>query len=110
MVDLDETLIFRTKRAARWLTRDERVAIALFKRKGVRVPVLMRVFKCSKNTIYYKRVIPRLKNGEQLDVTAEAEKVIRKLGVVEAWRQFVTPEMIEAVNRENSLELKRRAK
>ena len=107
-VELDETLIFRAKRAPRWLTREERVAISLLKRKGVRVPVLMRVFGCSKNTIYYKRLSSRL-TGEKLDVTAETAALIRDIGVDEAWRQFITPAMIEGVNRENKLEAARRA-
>ena len=53
---LDETLVHKTKRAPResTLTDNECVALNLFWRKNVRVPILAKVFKVSKNTIYYR--------------------------------------------------------
>ena len=50
-VQLDEDLIYRTKRRARenGLTPEERIAINLLWRKKVRVPVLAKCFGVSKN-------------------------------------------------------------
>ena len=54
-VQLDETLIAQARRAPRHdgLSLGERIALNLLWRKKVRVPVLAKVFQCSKNTIYY---------------------------------------------------------
>ena len=51
---LDPALLAKARRAPRrdGLTFEERMALNLFWRKDVRVPVLVRVFQCSKNTIY----------------------------------------------------------
>ena len=112
-VELDETLIYRTKRRGRddGLTDDERVAINLFWRRGVRVPILARTFRVSKNTIYYKSLTGEADSyptTNRSNSAAETNALIERLGEREAWRQFVTPEMIEAVNAEMALEAKRR--
>ena len=53
--ELDEGLVHQAKRAPRrdGLTESERIALNLFWRKDVRVPILAQVFQCSKNTVYY---------------------------------------------------------
>ena len=54
MIELDKTLLAQARRAPRQdsLSLDERIALNLFWRLNVRVPVLAHVFHCSKNTIY----------------------------------------------------------
>jgi hypothetical protein len=98
----DPILLFRAKRRGQHLTRDQRVALDLLKRRGVSIPVLMKVFNCSRTIIYYKRK-RNLTGKSKVDVTGEAQAMIRKLGVEGAWQQFVTKEMIDAVDRENKL-------
>lgn len=55
-VALDRSLMMRVKRKPREdvLTFDECVALNLFWRKGVPVPILAKAFHASKNTIYYR--------------------------------------------------------
>jgi hypothetical protein len=114
-VQLDETLIYRTKRRARedGLTPDERIAINLLWRKKVRVPVLAKVFKVSKNTIYYKALTgtaDSCPNSNRSNSAKETNEVIERLGPDAAWSQFVTDKMVKAVNDENRREADRRKK
>lgn len=99
-VQLDEDLIYRTRRRGRKLTPDERIAINLFNRKGVRVIVIARAFDVSKNTIYYN----------VLNEPDQADALIKRLGGVDkALKKFATDEQIEAINRENQAEADARA-
>jgi hypothetical protein len=110
---LDETLIYRAKRRARddGLSVDERVAINLFRRRGVRVPTLAAAFEVSKNTIYYKCLTGRADSYPGSPDRNEADAtnaLIDKLGVKEAWDKFVSDEMINRVNAQLALEIKAR--
>ena len=112
-VQLDETLIYQTKRRVNenGLTPEERIAINLFWRKKVRVSVLAKVFSVSKNTIYYKALTgtaDSYPNTNRSNSAIEANAVIERLGPEEAWRQFVTDKMVKAVNDENRREAARR--
>jgi hypothetical protein len=112
-VTLDESLIYRAKRRARedGLTPEERIALNLFWRKGVRVPILAKVFRCSKNTCYYKSLTGEADsypNSNRSNSAAETNALIDSLGVDEAWRRFVTDDMVAAVNAEMALEVERR--
>jgi hypothetical protein len=80
-IQLDENLLRQARRSPRHdtLSENERIALNLFWRKGVRVPVLAKVFQCSKNTIYYNCL-----TGEK-----------------EAWSRYVTDGMVRAVNAAN---------
>ena len=112
-VQLDEDLIYRTKRRARedGLTPEDRIAVNLFWRKKVKVAVLAKVFGVSRNTIYYKALTgtaDSYPNTNRSNSAIEANAVIERLGPDEAWRQFVTDKMIRAVNDENRREAARR--
>ena len=54
--EINETLIYKTKRKPRedGLTDDECIALNLFWRKHIKVPILAKVFRVSKNTVYYR--------------------------------------------------------
>ena len=115
MTKLDETLIYRTKRRRRpdGLSDDERVAINLLWRKGVRVPILAEVFNVSKNTIYYKALTgtadsypTSIRSNSAADTNAQIER----LGVKEAERRFLTNEIKQQVNAALARELERRQK
>jgi hypothetical protein len=116
MIEIDQTLLYRTKRRARGdgLTPEERVALNLLwnNNKGVRVPILAKAFRIGKNTIYYK-ALTRSRNSYPTstgsDPAAETRAVVERLGYDEAYRRFVTPEMIAAVNQEMALEAQRRS-
>lgn len=110
---LDETLIFETRRRVRkdGLTPEARIAINLFWRRGVRVPILGKVFKTSKNTIYYRCLTggaDSYPNSDQFNPAAETNATIERLGEEEAYKRFVTPKMIKAVNDEMAREAEKR--
>jgi hypothetical protein len=94
--------MYLTKRRARGdgLTPRERIAINLFWRRGVKVPVLARVFGVSKNTIYYKcltGMADSYPNGAS-NLAEETNELIESMGEAKAYEKYVTPKMIRAVN------------
>jgi hypothetical protein len=110
-----KTLLYRTKRRARkdGLTAEERVAINVFWREGVRIPILAKVFKVSKNTIYYKALTGEADsypNSNRSNSAKETNELIESLGVEEARRQFITERMQLAVEAEMAREAKRRTR
>jgi hypothetical protein len=110
-----KTLLYRTKRRARkdGLTADERVAINVFWREGVRIPILAKVFKVSKNTIYYKALTGEADsypNSNRSNSAKETNELIESLGVEEARKQFITEKMQLAVEAEMAREAKRRTR
>jgi hypothetical protein len=109
------TLLYRTKRRGRkdGLTPEERVAINIFWREGVRIPILARVFKVSKNTIYYKALTGEADsypNSNRSNSAKETNELIESLGLEEARAQFITERMQLAVEAEMAREAKRRAR
>ena len=106
-VQLNETLIQRASRAPRYdeLAMNERIAMNLFWRKGVRVKVLAQVFNCARNTIYYSC----LTGGGAYPARGTADKInkyVDRVGVQKAWDENVTDEMIRAVNAANKALIK----
>ena len=114
-VALDQSLIFRTKRKARkdGLTADQRMAIHWFWLEGVKVPIIARVFKVSKNTIYYKALTgeadsyPTTKHSNS---AAETKALFDSLGKDEVRTKFVTDAQVAAINREMAREAHRMAR
>jgi hypothetical protein len=109
------TLIYRTKRRSRddGLTPEERIAINVFWRDGVRIPILAKVFKVSKNTIYYKALTgdaDSYPNSNRTNLAEETNALIERLGIEEARAQFVTERMQRAVEDEMAREAKRRTR
>lgn len=107
------SLLYRTKRRARkdGLTPDERVAINVFWREGVRVPVLAKVFKVSKNTIYYKALTGEADsypNSNRSNSAKETNELIESLGLEKAREQFITDKMQHAVEAEMAREAAKR--
>jgi hypothetical protein len=103
-IQLNEDLMYLTKRRARGdgLKPRERIAINLFWRKGVKVPVLARAFNVSKNTIYYKCLTGLASSypSGMSNLAEETNDLIERLGAEEAYKKYVTPKMIKAVNDE----------
>jgi hypothetical protein len=103
-IQLNEDLMYLTKRRARGdgLKPRERIAINLFWRRGVKVPVLARAFNVSKNTIYYKCLTGLASSypSGMSNLAEETNDLIERLGVEEAYKRYVTPKMIKAVNEE----------
>ena len=111
--ELDETLIYKTKRKPRedGLTDDECIAINLFWRKHVKVPILARVFRVSKNTCYYRCLTGNANsypNSIYSNKASDTNALIDKMGFQKAWDRYVTDEMVDAVNEEMAAELARR--
>jgi hypothetical protein len=102
-VQLDETLIAQARRATRHdgLSLGERIALNLLWRKKVRVPVLAKVFQCSKNTIYYNCLTGDAASYPPGSKAREINEIIDRIGEQAAWDQNVTPAMIRAVNAAN---------
>lgn len=110
--ELDEGLVHQAKRAPRedGLTESERIALNLFWRKDVRVPILAQVFQCSKNTVYYSCLTGGAKSYPKgRNKAEEVNQLIDRLGVERAWSEYVTPDMVRAVNAANKAYVKRRA-
>jgi hypothetical protein len=112
-VQLDEDLIHKIKRKPREdvLSDNECVALNLFWRRKVKVPILAKVFKVSKNTIYY-RALTGTADSYPTSVYSNKAKdtnaLIDKIGVEAAWKRYVTDEMVMHVNQEMEAELARR--
>lgn len=107
------SLLYRTKRRARddGLTPDERVAINIFWREGVRIPILAKVFKVSKNTIYYKALTGEADsypNSNRSNSARETNELIESLGLEKAREQFITDRMQRAVEAEMAREAAKR--
>ena len=107
------SLLYRTKRRARddGLTPDERVAINIFWREGVRIPILAKVFKVSKNTIYYKALTGEANsypNSNRSNSARETNELIESLGLEKAREQFITDRMQRAVEAEMAREAAKR--
>jgi hypothetical protein len=103
MTELDQDLVRRARRAPRKdeLSERERIAMNVLWRSGVRVPVLSRIFGCARNTVYYNCL-----TGDQVSYPSnravEINEFVEKIGVEEARRRYVTPEMNAAVNKANA--------
>jgi hypothetical protein len=110
MIELDENLILQAKRSPRkdGLSEGERIALNLLWRRGVRVPILAKVFQCSKNTVYGNCLTGDAASYPMSNRAREVNETIDRLGVDEAWRQNVTPAMIKAVNAANRELIERR--
>lgn len=111
--ELDIATVFRLKRRRRkeGLSDAERVAINLFRREGVNVRILARVFKVSPNTCYYKAVTgkaPSYPTSMRSNPAGETNAIIEKLGEKRAKKEFITPEMRRAVNAALKAEKERR--
>jgi hypothetical protein len=116
---LDQTLLYQTRRKPRadGLTPEERIALNVLWRgypsrsQRVKVPILVKVFGISKNTIYYKALTGGADSYPNTDVynpAAETNAVIDKMGIEAAYKKFVTPEMVKAINEEMKRELEHR--
>lgn len=111
---LDQSLIFRSRRRVYpgQLTPEQAIAINLFWRKGVRAAVLARVFKVSKNTIYYRCLTGAAESYQDsphsAKVALETNKTIEALGEKEAWKRYVTDKMVTSINREMETDVERK--
>ena len=111
--EIDETLIYKTKRKPRedGLTDNECVALNLFWRKNIKVPILARVFRVSKNTIYYRALTGKANsypNSLYSNKAKDTNALIDKMGFQRAWDTYVTDEMVDAVEAEMAAEVARR--
>ena len=110
-VALDPGLIFETRRRTPGISDAECIAINLFWRKKVRVPILARVFKVSKNTIYYRALTgmaDSYPNSRYSNRAKDTNALIDQIGEKAAWDRYVTDDMIRKVNAEMAEELRRR--
>ena len=103
MIELDQDLVRLAKRAPRHdgLSESERIAMNLFWRRGVRVPILAKVFQCSKNTCYYNCLTGDAASYPPTNKAKEINDLIDRIGEEKAWEENVTATMIRAVNAAN---------
>ena len=111
--EIDETLIYKTKRKPRedGLTDDECIALNLFWRKHIKVPILAKVFKVSKNTIYYRALTGSADSyptSMYSNKAKDTNALIDKMGFQAAWNRYVTDQMVDDVEAEMAAELARR--
>ena len=111
--EIDETLIYKTKRKPRQdgLTDDECICLNLFWRKHIKVPILAKVFRVSKNTVYYRALTGKADsypNSLYSNKAKDTNALIDKIGFQAAWDKYVSDEMVDAVEAEMAAELSRR--
>src|SRR4029077_7495245 len=104
-IQLNEALVARARRKPRedTLTDRECVALNLFWRKNVKVPIFAKVFKVSKNTIYYRALTGSADSYPTSIYSNNAKntnKIVDEIGVEAAWHEYVTDEMVQAVEAE----------
>ena len=82
------------------LTLQERIAANVLWRKGTPVPVLMDVFRVSKNTLYSNCFTGggAYNSGHR---AIEVNQIVDRLGAKQAQAQYVTPDIVRAVNKAN---------
>ena len=101
-VELNMDLVRSTKRSPRaggGLSFDERMAVNWFWRQDVKATILAKVFRVSKNTIYYS-ALTGLAQSYPAKTAVEINETIDQLGMGEVERLYVKPWMIKAVNAE----------
>jgi hypothetical protein len=111
--EIDETLIYKTKRKPRQdgLTDEECICLNPFWRKHIEVPILAKVFRVSKNTVYYRALTGKADsypNSLYSNKAKDTNALIDRLGFQNAWNRYVTDEMVDAVEAEMAAELARR--
>jgi hypothetical protein len=107
-VKIDKILVAQIRRKSRpdGLTPGERVAINLFAyhpSTPVPIAVLARVFRVSRNTIYYQALTgdaDSYPNSGSSNLARETRELIGVLGRDEAWRRYVTDQMVLSINAE----------
>ncbi len=102
-VQLDETLIAQARRAPRHdeLTLEERVAIYIFWRMNVRVPVLAKVFQCSKNTVYASCLTGDAASYVSGHRAQQISDLVARMGFNKAYAKYITDDMVNRVNAAN---------
>jgi hypothetical protein len=94
------------------LTEAECIAVNLFWRKKVNVPLLAKVFKVSKNTLYYRAITGAGGDGYLSPLYSnqanEVNAIVDKMGFAKAWNKYITDEMVTAVNQALEEELEKR--
>ncbi len=111
----DPRLVYFLKRKPRknTLSPETCIAINLFARKGWKVSVLAKAFKVGRNTIYYRTLTgdaPSYPNSIYANSARDTNDLIDAIGEKVAWRDYVTPAMVEAVEAAGRAVLERRRK
>src|SRR5215472_13338766 len=86
----------RRKKRGDGLSLEDRVALNLLWRRGVRATILAKIFNISKNTVYYTALSSR----HSVAAKEAHEKIEREGGPDIVWRRYVTDDMIRRVNAE----------
>ena len=85
--------------------------LTLFWRKHIKVPIFAKLFRVSKNTIYYRALTGKADsypNSLYSNKAKDTNALIDRLGFQVAWNRYVTDEMVDAVEAEMAAELSRR--
>ena len=113
MEQLDENLLKQVGRSPPGgslplLNLNERVAVNVLWRRGVSVPVLMKIFQVGKNTLYGNCLTggAAYLSGQR---GIEANAIVDEMGLDAAEAKYVTGEMKRAVNAAHRRLLERRA-
>jgi hypothetical protein len=103
MTQLDQDLIRQARRAPakNEVSLDDRIAMNVLWRDGVRLRVLMKIFGRAKNTIYYSCLTGDAPSYRYAKAR-EINDLVEEMGVDEARKRYVTQEMIRIVNEENA--------
>ena len=100
-IELDRAPAAERRKSPAILSLEDRIAANVLWRKGTRATTLMKVFRCSKNTLYYSAISGY--SSYNIDGATEVNALVDQMGVQAAWDKYVTDEMVRAVNAENKL-------
>ena len=78
------------------------VAANVLWRDGVSIPVLMKLFKRARNTLYNNALTGEAKSYSRYHLAREINDLVEDLGVDEARRRYVTDDMIRFVDVTNA--------
>ena len=100
MTELDRNLIRQARVAPRKdaISQSDRIAANVLWRDGVPIPVLVKLFKRSKNTLFYSAFTGEAASYPRSHPAREINDLVEALGVDEARRRYVTEDMTQAVN------------
>lgn len=103
---VEDSAVYRATRRQRRkekLTQQERIALNVFWREGVPVPLLAKVFRIAKNTIYYKALTGQAESyptaSQYEDSGAQINDWVEEMGVEKARELYVTKKMRTAIKR-----------
>ena len=103
MNQLDHNLILKAYHPRKdGMSFADRVAANVLWRDGVSIPVLTKLFKRAKNTLYKNALTGEAQSYSRYHLAREINDLVEELGIDEARRRYVTDDMVRFVDAANA--------